>query len=279
MSKNEVAVAEKAALPAHLQQGKTARLGNIDQSDLIIPRVKLMQAISPEVEEFEAAKSGEFWHTLAGESMGSELRFIPIVIRKSYTLWAPRGDDRGVLARAPDGVHWDKIDEFEVKPKGSPRKVTWKTAATVAESGLAKFGSSIPDDENSPPAAALTYNLLLYFPDHPELSPAVVINTRSSVRPCKALISKIEMRPVDHFAQVFIMKVTKENGQEGPYNNYKYVADGYADEETYQITKGLYEKFGQADWRASEEDDDTDGGSGGGGGGGGSVNEGMASKF
>jgi hypothetical protein len=270
MAKTEVATKGSNALPAHLQGGKTTRIGNIDQSDLIIPRVKLLQAISPEVTDFDNAKAGEFWHTIAGQSMGKELLGVPIILRKSYVLWSPRNDDRGVLARANDGLNWDNAGmEFEVKPKGSPHPVKYKLGKTVHESvdgavPLSEFGSSIPGDANSPPAAALTYQFLWYFPDFPDLSPAIIINTRSSVKPGKALLSKIDLRPVDHFAQVYKIGIVQERGDEGPYNNYTYTADGYADEETYEITKGLYERFDQLDWRANDETEDPDKHEGGG---------------
>lgn len=268
---NEVAKTS-SAVPDFLKGGKKAKLGNIDSSDLIIPRVKLLQAISPEVEAFENAKAGQFWHTIAGEVMGAELRIIPIVIRKSLALWAPRGDDRGVLARSSDCVNWDpgyENLEFEVKVKGQPKAITYHTKGNVAESGLADFGSSIPGDDNSKPAASLTYHLMVAFPDFIDMSPAIIINTRSSVKPAKNLISKIELRPVDHYAQVYKMGLTKEIGDEGPYYNYQYTADGYVDEDQYAYAKGLYEKYGEADWKPNDEDaDESDAGSGGGSGGG-----------
>lgn len=264
-TKTEVAPNKESALPAHLQGGKTTKVGNIDSTDLIIPRVKLLQAISPEVEaELEGAKAGVFWHTIAGQSMGNKLRAVPIILRKSYVLWAPRGDDRGILARANDGLNWDNAGmEFTIKPKNSPHNVTYKLGDTVHEKtgdgpALSEFGSSIPGDPKSPPAAALTYQFLWFFPEFQELSPAIIINTRSSVKPAQNLISKIDLRPVDHFGQVYQIGVIKENGAEGPFFNYSYTSDGYASEDEYNMAKMMYEKFVNENWRANEEHADTD---------------------
>lgn len=263
MSKAEVATKADNSLPAHLQGGKTAKIGNVDKTDLIIPRVKLMQMISPELEEFpDHAKAGEFFHTVLNQSMGKVLRGIPIVLRKTYVLWSPRNDDRGILARANDGLNWDNAGmEFEVKPKGSPHNVKYKLGKTVHEKvdgapALSEFGSSIPGDANSPPAAALTYQFLWYFPDFAELSPAIIINTRSSVKPAKGLLSKIDMRPVDHFAQVYNIGIAKEGPPTEPFYNYTYTADGYADEASYAVTKELFERFKESDWKANDEGDE-----------------------
>lgn len=258
-TKAVVAANKDDNLPAYLQGvQKTSRIGNIDQSDLIIPRIKLLQAISPEVEAFENAKSGEFWHTIAGMSLGKELSFVPILLRKSWVLWAPRGDDRGILARANDGKNWDQPDmEFTVKPKGSPKPIIWRTAKTVAESGLDQFGSSIPDDPNSPPAAALTYQFLVYFPEYADFGPTIVLNTRSQIKPAKDLINKCEIRPVDHYCQKYRMSIVQEKGTEGPYFNYQYVPDGYADEATAKKTKEWFEYYSKASFRANDENEDT----------------------
>lgn len=274
MAKQAVTEAPKSSLPAHLQGGKQHQFGNIDSTDLIIPRVKLLQAISPEVTEYDTAKPGEFWHTIAAQSLGSVLKGIPIIVRKSYVLWSPRNDDRGILARAMDGRTWDLPGaEFTVKPKNSPHPVTYKLGALVTDRtgpgpALSEFGSSIPGDPKSPPAAALTYQLLWYFPDYPGFSPAIMINTRSSVKPAKGLISRIDLMPVDSYGQVYDIGITQEKGDEGPYFNYRYAANGFVeDEAVFNICKGLYEKFSAESWRANDESEEPANEGGGGGGG------------
>lgn len=264
----EVAAAKSAGLPAYLQgKKKEVSIGNVDRSDLIIPRIKLLQSVSPELDANDNAKKGNFWHNVASENLGDSFRAIPIIMRKSWVLWAPRGDDRGVLARANDGVHWDQEPgmKFTVKPKNSPVDITYILGETVHERfngapALSEFGSSIPGDKNSPPAAALTYQFLWYLPDFPHLSPAVVINTRSSVKPAKGLLSKIDMRPEDHYAQAYSVGVTKQkNAANEEFYNYTFMADGYATEEEYEHCKALYEQFKEAGWRADDETEDTDG--------------------
>lgn len=250
-------VEDKHAIPAHLQGlKKTVRAGNLDQSDLIIPRVKILQAVDPILQEREDLRAGMFFNTAAEESMGKELRGIPIIVRKSWVLWAPRNDDRGILARSNDAVNWDKPnEEFEVVLK-SKKKVKWATKGSVAESGLDKFGSSDPDDPNSPPAASLTYQIMWYFTSHPDLSPSVILNTRSSVKAARSLLTKMEMRPVDHYYQAYTIEPSIEQSDDGPYYSYKYMADGYADEQTAALTKSLFDKFGSVDWQPSEDEPD-----------------------
>jgi len=244
-------------VPAHLAQYAKGKIGNIDSSDRIIPRVKLIQAISPELIDFPDAKAGQFWHTIAQQSLGPVLKAVPIIIRKSYVLWAPRNDDRGILARAMDGIHWVPANaEFTVRPKGSPKDIIYRTAETVAESGLDQFGTSIPGDDNSPPAASLTYNMMWHLLDYPELSPSIIINTRSSVKPMQQLLSRIDAKPVPHYVQVYNIGSVQQKGPEGPYFNFTYTGAGFADEQVSATCSQMYEQFSKVGWVANDEGED-----------------------
>lgn len=252
---NDVVVKGKEQVPDYLRDYQKGRIGNIDSSDKVIPRIKLIQAISPELQDFpDQAKAGQFWHPIAQQNLGPTLKAIPILVRKSYVLWAPRNDDRGILARALDAIHWDPPDaEFTVKPKGAPNPIVYRTAKTVAESGLGEFGSSVPGDSNSPPAASLTYNMMWYLIDYPELSPSIIINTRSSIKPMQNLLSRIDSRPIPHYVQSYIIGVVQQKGAEGPYFNYTYTGNGNANKEEAPITASLFEQFSKGGWVASDE--------------------------
>ena len=239
---------------------KTERFGNLDQSDLIIPRIKLLAAVSPEVTDYEAAKAGEFWHSILNESMGKELIGIPIVCRKTQVLWAPRGDERGILARSRDGIHWEPPEgEFQVKFKGNPKVYTWRLRPTVAESGLDQFGSSRDDDQGSPPAAALTYEILWLFPARMDLGPSIILNSRGSVKTCQNLLSLIDAKPVDHFYQMYsINSVVAKGPDNTTYFNYAYRSLGYTDESDGEIARSMFMQYKDIAFRASDQRDDVE---------------------
>lgn len=270
-----------SSVPDYLKDmTKRERIGNLDDSDRIVPRVQLLQAISPEVTDYENAKAGQFWHNLAAENLGPKMMGVPIIVRKSIVLWAPRTDDRGILARSNDCIHWDNPNmEFTVKPKGSPKPVVWATKGSVAESGLDKFGSSIPEDPNSTPAASLTYNTLWFLPEFPQYSPVVLINTRSSLKPTQQLYNRMDLRPVAHYAQLWEIGIVQEKGAEGPYFNYTYKAAGYPEREVAEICKAMYEKYRDKDWVASDESEGEPDSNGRAEPAAGPVNPDIASKF
>jgi len=265
-AKQEVAVKNESGLPAYLQSAqKTTSVGNVNREKLVIPRIKLLQGLSPEIETHNDAKQGTFWHTILEQSFGNELKFVPVKMRRTFVLWAPRNDERGILARASDGLNWDEQYrglEFKVKPKNHPHEVTYKIGNTVndridGQPALSEFGSGIPGDPKSMPAASETFEWLVLLPDYMDIGPVIILNARSSWKPSNLLVSKIEMRPVEHYAQQYIAKAVKDKNMDGEeYWNYQYTADGYPDEAVYHRAKELFEYYSKNDFTANDEGDD-----------------------
>lgn len=151
--------------------------------DLARPRLKLIQSNSPELQEYNSLRPGDFLHTSAGFILQGPFLVTPIFVAKRFLLWNPREDGGGILARSDDGVTWSPPNaSFDVKldKKDGGGRVTWKTAPRVDESGLAEWGTMNPTDPNSPPAATKMYDYLFAFPEHPDLEPAVFSFQRSS---------------------------------------------------------------------------------------------------
>lgn len=237
MAKTDVVTTEAAGavdpnLPAYLQGSDYKNEDNFDANDVVIPRIKLLQGLSAEVEAFDEAKSGHFWHTGLDMDLGEEIKFIVADRRKKFLLQAPLNDGQGILARSDDAKHWNNKGSWNVKLKGLKNPVKWEiTDLDMSVDGLHEWGTSNPDDEDSPPAATMFYDYLVYLPDHPDLGMAVLSLARSQIRPAKkGLNDKIKMhsdngRPMQ--ALVFKAIAKEESGEEGPYKNYLFQSAGF----------------------------------------------------
>ena len=248
-------------LPSYLQ-GFKGPVGddNFDSSDIVIPRIKLLQGLSGEVETFDHAKAGRFWHTGLDMDLGESIKFVIADRRKKYLLSAPLADGQGILARADDAVKWDRTGSWNVKLKGVKQPVTWEiTDVDVLKSGLTKWGTQNPDDEDSPPAATLFYDYLVFLPDHMDLGPAVITLARSAIRKAKkGLNDKIKLhntqgRPMQ--ALMFEAKSVEEVGDEGPYKNWSFTGAGFVmDESLFNIA--MEHKGALAEIKIQDEADD-----------------------
>lgn len=256
------------ATPDFMKQYVGAGTENIGMDDMEIPRIKLLQAISEEVQERDDCKTGEYYHTIAEKSLGKVIKVVPIYIFKSAILWRPRHDGGGILARADDGVSWSPGNaEFKVKPvKGNDRTVTWKTKPTVSESGLLEWGSYDPDNQNSPPAATRMINIVAYLPDFPDLSPCVITLQRSSIKVGRKFLSKLKLIQAPSFGLYFEMGSFKDTNQDNQdFMNFSFTAAGYVEDQAEFVKYvNLYERFRTEGVKIKDIDGlQEDGGSGG----------------
>ncbi len=119
-----------------------------------------------------------------------------------------------------------------------------------------------------------------WFPDFPGLSPSIIINTRSSVKPAKMLINQIDIRPVEHYAQQYVISRFQDQNQAGEkFWAYKYTPNGYAEAGDYERAKELFESFSAKEWKANDETDEEADTSGGGARGGTAQSDDPNSKF
>lgn len=253
MAKQAVAVQEtkavssaQAPIPDFMKGDVGLGTENIGVGSVETPRIKLIQKISPELETYNDLKAGEFFHSILEQSLGTSIRVCPIYVDERYILWRPQEDaGGGILARADDGIHWSPANaEFKVKLK-SGKEVTWRTAKTVAASRLADWGSSDPSDTNSPPAATKMFNIVVTFPDDPDMPPAVVTLQRSSVGIGKKFMGKLKITRAPSFGLIFKMASVSDTNKVGQtFLNYSFISDGtVTDEAFYRSNREYYQMF------------------------------------
>jgi hypothetical protein len=235
------------ALPAFMQGKAGQGVENISNTEAEIPRIKLIQGMSPELEIYNDLKAGHFFHTLTEEDLGPELRIVPIYVDVRFILWRPRDDGGGILARADDGIHWHPADvAFTVKldKRDGGDTVTWKTAKTVTQSRLADWGTMNPKDKDSPPAATKMYNVVAGFPDHPDWPPGVITLQRSSIKVGRRLLGKLKITRAPSYGLIFKMGVIREGDGKNQFNNYSFVGDGMIqDEDYFNQCETMYKMF------------------------------------
>jgi hypothetical protein len=233
---NEVAQTESAAVPDWMRQASTGvKIGNIDSSDLKPPRLKILAGMSPEIMDgTPGAQVGKFWMTILNKSLGDSVTGSLILLRKSYHVWGPRGgavlkgglgDQKGPLATASDGIHWDQPNqEFEVRLQGNPTVYKWRIGKLVTDYKADKFGTSQDDDPRSKPIATLTYDML-WAVDLAEgrKQLAVFTASRTGVQPTTNFLSTVTMIGVDQFYQRYRIVSKRQTGPTGdPYFSFEY---------------------------------------------------------
>jgi hypothetical protein len=193
--------------------------GTISKSDVIMPRLKLLQGMSPEVKsDPRAAIQGEFWHTGLGECIGDNLSIIPVLKQDTtWDLWDDRDGAGGLLAQADEEGRW--LNGAENKELVIGRRKVF-TDANMYKSGLNQFGSSDPNNPRSKPLLAETYRIILWLVDYPEASPVMFIASRMLGVRVKELLTRMQYRNgsgTPFYRQVFEMRSNLDRYKSNEY--------------------------------------------------------------
>lgn len=121
-----IAVMNEDAFEAYAGAG----MEQVDTSDIIIPRVGVLQALSPQLQKskpeyIKGAKAGQFVNTALGTA-SDECKLIPVYYTKTWIEWRPRSEGGGIVRvfdnedEAYDGIEQDDDgkwmrDDNEVK--------------------------------------------------------------------------------------------------------------------------------------------------------------------
>ena len=215
------AMREEAPLPAVQDPKLFRRFGNVGIQDMEIPALKLLQGLSPEVKANHALRAGHFYHSILEEDLGDELSVVVLLVHHSVVLRSPknvRGVDSVVLAKAADGVHWDKPNQrFEVQlPTG--KKTEWFTGRDVRSSGLLDWGTSDPDNRNSTPAAQHVYTVIMRLLEPQIEGPVIYTGSVTANRKIMQLNSKIDLRAaggIEPLRQIYRLWPEERQGGQG----------------------------------------------------------------
>lgn len=247
------------ALPSYMQGQGGAGLEQITGADVQTPRIKLLQGTSPELELYENARTGTFWHDMAEVGMGTEVPLTFLYVDKRALLWRPRPEG-GILARSDDLITWvPSGKKFEVKLAKSEKIVTWDTGRNVVQSGLLEWGSSDPDNGASQPAGTLMFNFLARFGgDFSYLPPAVVTLQRTSAKVGRKLLGRLKvMNGAPLYGIRLVMSRFQDDGQGQKFWNYKFEVKGLVDDEQeFNENKTIYEAVKRVGLKVREEDED-----------------------
>lgn len=99
-----------------------AGLENVKASDLLIPRISILQDLSPQVKEekpeyIEGAKRGMICDIGTGQLLGDTFIFVPVHYAKVWLEWFPRKSGKGLAA-----IHHDPeiLNQCTQNEKGQP---------------------------------------------------------------------------------------------------------------------------------------------------------------
>lgn len=224
MAKKEstaVAVAPDSAIvvvsdqvPDYIKQASRGS-ENVTADDMVIPRLEIVQMLSPIKEEHPEAE-GMLYNSVTGEIYGTSVLFVPVVFVKQWLLWKDRkagGGFRGAFNSVAEAQ--ERINELVEEGENARQYAIIETPS--------HFGLIVGAGGG--------------------LSEIVISMPRSKMKVSRKFNASINLAGGDRFSRVYeFMVVSERNAAGQEYYNLSYKTMGYAAQSVYEAAEKCYTK-------------------------------------
>ena len=212
------------SMPEYMQGSKGRGSEDVSMDDLTIPRIDIIQAISPQrkktdPEYIEGADEGMMYNTVSKELYPDSIVVVPVYFRKEYVIWKDRKKGGGFRGAFPTEVEAER-------------------ARQQLEDG---------DDCEVVDTAQ---HFVLVLKDDGGIEEAVISMSKSKMKVNRQWNSMIRMAGGDRFSKAYRLSGTPDTNANGDdYFNFKVVPLGYVNEDVYRKAEHLYDavKSGERD--------------------------------
>lgn len=210
---------------------------NLEREDILLPRLKLLQSVSPEVME-QDLKAGVIFLNLQNKSLGEKIVITPVLHYKSRIKFVPLDDGGGIDCSAPNAI--------------TPRDSKYATAC--AECKFSQWDEKAEKKKDQRPACTIFQNFVVLVGD--SLEPVILSMSSTKLKVARKWWSGMAMKPPSGrtftnddgqkekfpkcmFDWQYELSSVKEKGDETTYYNYS--------------VKDLYKKTSDKQWDACNE--------------------------
>lgn len=217
-AKNEVANTTTGAVaPAYIKKGPARGSEHVGQEDLIIPRLELVQSLSPcrdkkdEAEYIEGAEEGMLYNSVTRELYGPEAIVVPVAFRKEYLLWKDR-------------------------KKGGGFRGAFQSMAEAT-----KARDVLPDAADIEINDTAQHFCLLINPASGKVEEIVMSLSRSKLKTSRKWNSLIRISEMDSFAKSYrVTAVEQRNADNQKYYGFDVENHAFVDEDVYKRAEVLW---------------------------------------
>lgn len=235
-------------VPEYIKQGKGRGSENVTTSDIAIPRLEVIQGLSPVVKRGDPkfdknARIGELMNSVSREMYGEKVTVVPVYYIKQYLVWKMRKwiDDKG-QERTGEGGFLGSYDTEEEANRRADKE------AEQSDSPL-----EIIDTPQ---------HLCLLLHDDGRMEEVILSMPRTKAKISRQWNAMVRIAGGDRFGRAYTVSTNLEKNQKGDFYNYAVALAGFPSKEVYEKAEELYEAVssGSRTVRMDASDLDEDGG-------------------
>lgn len=204
--------------------GPARGMEDVTANDIIIPRVELVQSLSPARDKTSAAyipgaEEGSLFNNVTRDLYGSEVMVVPVVYKKQWLVWKDRKQGGGT-----NGFRGAFNSEIEAKAK-------------IRELESVEQGLEVSETAQ---------HFCLVLKTDGTMEEAVISMAKSKLKVSKRWNSLMRIAGGDSFSRVYrVTGVVEANAKGEKYHNLAVAMVGYAPEAVYRRAEAMYNQIGQ----------------------------------
>lgn len=235
---------ETEQVPDYIKQGQNRGSEGVMMEDLTIPRLELVQALSPcrkknDPAYIEGAEEGMLYNNVSREIYGTQVTIIPVTFKKEHLIWRDRklgGGFRGA---------YDSLEE----------------ANAVIEELVEKD----PNNSSGLEATDTAQHLCLLVRPNGRIEEIAISMSRSKMKVSRQLNSLVRLNGGDRFSRTYLIEgVADKNDRGEDFMNFKVSNFGFPSREAYEQAEALYEtiKSGEREIKINRDQEEAAAGNG-----------------
>lgn len=232
-TKKEVAVREDQAVmfaqetPSYIAQNTARGSEEVRSSDMVLPRLEIVQALSPIKETNEEAKEGLLFNSVTQEVIGDVAYFVPVYYRMEFLVWKDQKKGGGFFG------------SFNSRQAAEARV---QEAVSAGEN---------PDDLEIVDTP-VQYGIRITPSGFSEQIVISMAKTKAKVS--RKWNAMIQIAGGDRFSRVYKLSSFRDENSKGQkFYNFTVQPAGFAPEKVYREAERLYEVFKNQDVRVAHD--------------------------
>lgn len=231
--KTDVAVQQSQELafsnevPDYIKQGQARGSEEVKASDMVLPRLEIVQALSPIKETNEDAKEGYLFNSVTQEVIGDVAYFVPVYFRMEYLVWKDNDQGGGFFG------------SFNTAAEAEARK-----AEAVSEGENPEYLEIVD--------TPVQYGLRV-TPEG-EIEQIVISMAKTKAKVSRKWNAMIQITGGDRFSRVYKITTFRDENKKGQkFFNYVVQPAGFTPKAAYEQAEQLYTVLKTQDFRVAHD--------------------------
>lgn len=230
-TKSDSLVLVQDQLPDYINPGSQRGNENVTTNDLVIPRLEIVQALSPAVKKgdpgfIQGAAAGMLSNSVTRQLYGEEVYVVPVYFSVQYLVWRARKDKNNKPLEG--GFFGAYPNSMEAKARAD------------AEGGEANYIEVI----DTP-----THLCLVIDPDTHDVQEVMMSMPRTKAKISRQWNSMIKLAGGDRFSRVYRIGTALEKKTQGDFYNFAIEQTGFPSKALYERALALYKAVSSGERR------------------------------